>query len=133
MDSSPVGLGVILTQDDDKVVCYGILCVKKLRNVQLYKEHNFYTRCRKCYKLHTDNNEDVDLNNFTAMKSIRDGLTVHSDNILLRNNHIVLLKTLWQTAVNIAHEGIQGMSKTKAFLHSKVWFLGTDGVVEDVV
>ena len=102
--------------------------MKKLRNVQL-----FYTRCRKWYKLHTDNIEDVDLNDLTAMKSIRDELTVHSDNILLRNNRIVLPKTLSQRAVNIALKGHQGVAKTKAFLRSKVWFPGMNGVVEEAV
>ena len=57
------------------------------------------------------------------MKAVRDELTVHSDNILLRNNRIVLPKSLWQRAVNIAHEGHQGLAKTQAFLRSKYGFL----------
>ena len=73
------------------------------------------------------------MNDLTSMKSVRDELTVHSDNILLRNNRIVLPKSLWQRAVNIAHEGHQGVAKTKAFLRSKVWFPGMDGVVEEAV
>ena len=122
----------------------------------------FYTRCGKWYKLHTDNIEDVDLYDLTAMKFVRDELTVHSDNILLRNDRIVLPKTLhtrdksivialyikfcdesdrdqtiprhiWQRAVNIAHEGHQGATKTKAILRSKVWLPGMDGVVEEAV
>ena len=67
------------------------------------------------------------------MKAVRDELTVHSDNILLRNNRIVLPKSLLQRAVNIAHEGHQGVAKTQAFLRSKVWFPGMDGVVEEAV
>ena len=83
--------------------------------------------------MYTDNIEDVDLNDLTAVKAVRDELTVHSDNILMRNNRTVLPKSLRQRAVNIAHEGHQDVTKTKAFLRSKVWFPRMDGVVEEAV
>ena len=83
--------------------------------------------------MYTDNIEDVDLNDLTAVKAVCDELTVHSDNILMRNNRTVLPKSLRQRAVNIAHEGHQDVTKTKAFLRSKVWFPRMDGVMEEAV
>ena len=50
------------------------------------------------------------------MKAVRDELTVHSDNILLENNRIVLPKSLLQRAVNIAHEGHQGVARKNSLI-----------------
>ena len=57
-----------------------------------------------------------------SLRSIRDELTVHSDNILLLDKRIVLPKTLRDRAVQIAHEGRQGIARTKSFLRSKCGF-----------
>lgn len=75
----------------------------------------------------------VNLEELTANRSVRDELTVHSDNVLLRNNRIVLPQTLRKRAVQVSHEGHEGMAKTKAYLRSKVWFPGMDAVVENSV
>lgn len=50
----------------------------------------------------------VNLEELTAMRSVRDELTVHSDNVLLRSNIIVLPQTLRRIAVQVSHEGHQG-------------------------
>ncbi|XP_048767688.2 uncharacterized protein K02A2.6-like [Ostrea edulis] len=81
----------------------------------------------------TDDSEDIDLSELTAIKAVRDELTVHSDNILLRNHRIVLPKSLRQRSIDIAHEGHQGVAKTKSFTRTKVWFPGMDGMIEEAV
>lgn len=75
--------------------------------------------------------DDVDSEELKAISSIRDELTVNSDNLLLRGTRIVLPKTLQDKVIDIAHKGHQGMAKTKAFLRSKVWFPHVDGRVEN--
>ena len=44
------------------------------------------------------------------------------DDIILRGLRIVILSFLRAHVVNLAHEGHQGLVKTKALLHEKVWF-----------
>ena len=75
--------------------------------------------------------DDVDVEELTAISSVREELTVHSDNLLLHGTRIVFPKALRDKAIYIAHEGHQGMAKTKAFLRSKVWFPHMDGRVEN--
>lgn len=67
----------------------------------------------------TDHSEDVDLNEMTAIKSVRDELTVHSDNILFRNHRIALQKSLRQRDIDIAYAGHQGVVNTKWFYAPK--------------
>ena len=44
------------------------------------------------------------------------------DDIILRGLRIVNPSCLRAHVVNLAHEGHQGLVKTKALLHEKVWF-----------
>ena len=79
-------------------------------------------------------NPDMDSSTFTAFKNVKDSLCVNSDhNIILNGNLIVIPKSLQQTVINIAHEGHQGISKTKALLRSKVWFPNMNAAVETAV
>ena len=57
---------------------------------------------------------------------IRQELTVTDLNLLLRNARIVLPHSLRTLAINIAHEGHQGVVKTKTLLCTKIWFPGID-------
>ena len=81
----------------------------------------------------TLNDENVDMEELTSLRSIRDELTVHSDNVLLRDKRIVLPKSLRDRAVQIAHEGHQGITRTKSFLRSKVWFPNLRDRVEQTI
>jgi hypothetical protein len=47
-----------------------------------------------------------------------------SDGVLLRNNRIVILRSLQQRVLELAHQGHQGVAKTKARLRTKVWWPG---------
>ena len=60
---------------------------------------------------------------------IMDELTVH-DHLILRQQRLVLPKSLQEKAVEIAHEGHLGITKTKALMRTKVWFPGMDSLVE---
>ena len=54
--------------------------------------------------------------------SVRDELTVTDDNILLHGKNVVIPASLINQVVALAHEGYQGIVKTKELLRSKVWF-----------
>ena len=51
----------------------------------------------------------------------------------MRNNLIVIPSALRPQAIAIAHEGDQGMSRTKSFIRSKIWFPRVDEHVEDTI
>jgi len=62
---------------------------------------------------------------------LRDELSLSpGDDMVLRGSRIVLPTTLRVQAIQTAHEGHQGIVKTKAFLRTKVWFPGIDLLVE---
>jgi transposase InsO family protein len=63
---------------------------------------------------------------------IKDELTC-MDTVVLKSNRIVIPTTLQERVTDIAHEGHQGMSKTKALLREKVWFPHMDRLVESKV
>ena len=76
----------------------------------------------------------VDVQALRQFQSIRDELTVNQrGNMLLRDVRIVMPSQLRTRAVQLAHEGHQGVSKTKALIRSKVWFPGIDTAVEEAV
>lgn len=92
-----------------------------------------FVRSGSWYAMKTLNDENIDMEELTSLRSVKDELTVHSDNILLRDKRIVLPKTLRDRAVQIAHEGHQGITRTKSFLRSKVWFPNLSDRVERAI
>ena len=52
------------------------------------------------------------------------------EGVLLRGNRIVVPVALRKTVISLAHEGHQGIVKTKHLLRSKVWWPGMDSEVE---
>ena len=67
------------------------------------------------------------------MRSISGELVTYGDTIVLRNTRIVLPSELRKRAMQIAHEGHQGITKTKAFIRSKVWFPGLNEKVNHTI
>ena len=62
-----------------------------------------------------------------SLYNIRDELTVTKDSdLLIRDHRLVIPKSLRKRILNIAHEGHQGITKTKALLKEKVWFPSID-------
>ena len=69
-----------------------------------------------------------------SFSKVRDTLTVNeSADLLMRDYQIVIPNTLRKRVVELAHEGHQGMSKTKALIRTNVWFPGIDAAVEEAV
>ncbi|KAK3726803.1 hypothetical protein QZH41_007213 [Actinostola sp. cb2023] len=72
----------------------------------------------------------VNTSTYKAIERVKDELTIcSSSNILLRGTRIVIPETLQLRVVNLAHEGHQGIVKTKSLLREKVWFAGIDPLV----
>ncbi|RDH88672.1 MAG: hypothetical protein DIZ79_14650, partial [endosymbiont of Lamellibrachia luymesi] len=79
----------------------------------------------------TANNESADI---AAFRNVRDELTVgENGDFLLRDSRIVIPTALRSRVIQLAHEGHQGICKTKALIRSKVWFPGIDKETEAVV
>ena len=77
------------------------------------------------------NEKGVNISVLNTMHKLRDELSVcYDDTILLRNNRVVIPMSLQLKAVDLAHQGHQGIVKTKALLREKVWFVGIDSMVE---
>ena len=53
--------------------------------------------------------------------------------LVLRGNRIVMSQSLWKHTIALAHEGHQGMTRTKARLREKVWWPNMDKQVEQFV
>ena len=67
-------------------------------------------------------------------RQISGELTVSlSDDIILRGTRIVIPVSLEQRVLQLAHEGHQGIVKTKTLLRSKVWFPNIDQKAESIV
>lgn len=67
--------------------------------------------------------DDVDLAQLKLFNQFNDELTVNSDaSVILRGNRIVVPASLQKKALALAHEGHQGIVKTKKLLREKVWF-----------
>ena len=80
------------------------------------------------------NAEGVDLTELQLFGRIRDKLTVSQDaDVILHGNRIVMPNSLRQRAISIAHEGHQGLVKTKKLLHEKIWFPRIDHDVKEMI
>ena len=66
----------------------------------------------------------------SAYYRIRNELTVTDDDVILRGRRIIIPSSLRDHVINLAHEGHQGIVKTKQLLRTKVWFPLIDSLVE---
>jgi hypothetical protein len=74
---------------------------------------------------------DDDKPEVESLYKVRADLSVNiEEGIILRDHRIVVLTALRHEVVKIAHEGHQGVVKTKQLLREKVWFPGIDKLVE---
>ena len=78
--------------------------------------------------------QDADHAEFNQFKHVQHELTVnHETNIILQDSRIVVPAALHDKAVSIAHEGHQGLVKTKQLIHEKIWFPGIDDTVQRMI
>ena len=68
----------------------------------------------------------------TMYKALSEDLWVLGQ-LVLRGNHIIMPECLWKHTIALAHEGHQGMIRTKARLRAKVWWPNMDKQVEQFV
>ncbi|XP_060585966.1 uncharacterized protein K02A2.6-like [Ruditapes philippinarum] len=92
-----------------------------------------YVRNGKWHELKQIKDCDISIEDLTQLRNVRDELTVHSENVLLKSGKIVLPTSLYAKAIEIGHEGHQGMSKTKAFVRSKIWFPRLNEFIEEKI
>ena len=59
--------------------------------------------------------------------------SAHESDLLLRGNRIIIPTSLRMRIIHIAHEGYQGLVRTKSLLRQKVWYSGIDALVQIVV
>ena len=78
--------------------------------------------------------KDADITELKLFKQVKDDLTINDQsNIMLRGSRIVIPKALRDRAISIAHEGHQGLVKTKKLLLEKIWFPRIDDSVKQKV
>ena len=77
--------------------------------------------------------EGVVSSTLKTFANVRDELTSVDGNLILRGSRIVIPDALQKQVVELAHEGHQGLVKTRTLLHSKVWFPRMDSLVDSIV
>ena len=76
----------------------------------------------------------IDIAEFRLLERVKDELTVNaSGSLILRGTRIVISRSLQDHVVSLAHEGLQGLVKTKSLLREKIWFPYIDELVESKV
>ena len=98
-----------------------------------YQKAIEFTRTGQWFRIKEVKDPEIDIEELQAYRSVRDELSVHTDNILLRDHIIVMPSALRDRAIQIAHEGHQGVTKTKAFIRSKIWFPGLNDRVDTAI
>lgn len=78
--------------------------------------------------------DDIDMTTFNALARIKTDLaTANAGNTLLKGTRIVIPQSLQRRVIRLAHEGHEGIIKTKKLLREKVWFPGIDKLFERCV
>jgi hypothetical protein len=70
------------------------------------------------------------LDTFSRLEYELTVVPVSHGEILLHDNRIVIPKDLQMSVIDIAHEGHQGIVRTKQLLREKIYFPGIDKLVE---
>ncbi|XP_062614532.1 uncharacterized protein K02A2.6-like [Saccostrea cucullata] len=68
-----------------------------------------------------------------SVYKLKDELTVSHTGIVLRKDKLFVPHSLRKHVISLAHEGHQGIVKTKSLLREKVWFPGIDKQVESTL
>ena len=76
---------------------------------------------------------NIDYQALMCYSKLKYELSVTSGGIVLRGTRMCVPGSLQKRVVEIAHEGHQGITKTKALIREKVWFPGVDEAVKNIV
>ena len=76
---------------------------------------------------------DVNVRELQTYAKVQDELVLTEKGSILIGTKILIPETLRSRVIELAHEGHQGIVKTKSLLREKVWFPGIDNLVENVV
>lgn len=76
---------------------------------------------------------DVDFKSLQSYGKLSGELSLTQEGLVLKGSRIALPDSLQKRAVELAHEGHQGVNKTKSLLREKVWFPGIDMMVKERV
>ena len=80
------------------------------------------------------NDQNIDINELRAYEKVRNELSLTPElDLIVRGSRLVIPKSLREQVIRLAHEGHQGLVKTKKLLREKVWFPGIDAMVEQAV
>lgn len=91
------------------------------------------TQSGRWHEATMNDDPDIDTRELQEYRNAKADLTFHSDGVLLRGSQIIIPASLRKRVIALAHEGHQGMSRTKAFVRSKVWFPGINADVESAI
>ena len=75
----------------------------------------------------------VDYEALQAYSKVGNQLTVAEDGLVLKGHKIAIPEKLQKHVVQLAHEGHQGLVKTKALIREKVWFPRIERLVEETL
>lgn len=64
---------------------------------------------------------------------VKHELSLTQEGLVLRNTRIVIPLSLQKQSIQLAHEGHQGLVKTKSLLREKVWFPGIDQLTKELI
>ena len=80
----------------------------------------------------TRSNDEVGIADLKLYSKLKDELTVNEkQNIILGGSRLILTSSIRVKAIEITHEGHQGLVKTKCHLRTKVWFPQIDKQVDE--
>ena len=68
----------------------------------------------------------------TTYKAVRYELWIMGQ-LVMRGNKVVMLENVWNQTIQLAHEGHQGIVRTKSRLREKVWWPNLDKQVEKLI
>jgi hypothetical protein len=76
----------------------------------------------------------VSIHDFKCYAAQKETLTVSADNqLVLRTDQIAIPLALQQRVIDLAHEGHQGLIKTKQLLRDRVYFPGSDIMIQNTL
>ena len=93
-----------------------------------------YTRNGRWHEAKNLTDPNINKKELDILYSIRTELTASKDDdLLLKATRIIIPTSLRKRAINLAHEGHQGLTKTKQLLREKIWFPSIDSSVKKIV